>query len=221
MVLPCFAVVSTVLCCYVPVDRPDNWEGGALLVPMDPNSREYRDIKRLFRNTMASYIEKIERVQNEVLWKRFRDCRRRMEEHLPSAGEKKLFHGTSLTNPEVIYGGDAGFDLRHSDTGMWGKGSYFAVNASYSSGYSYQKRVLRQSNPLHQMFVAKVLTGACITLDPDDQLRFPPERTDQQEGGNVKIRRRHDSVQGTTGGSEVYIVYDNAQSYPAYLITYT
>ena len=143
-----------------------------------------------------------------------------MEEHLPSAGEKKLFHGTKQTDPKGIYSGDAGFDLRHSGTGMWGVGSYFAVNASYSSGYSYQKRVLGQSNPLRQMFVAKVLTGACIRLDPNRQLRFPPERTDQQEGG-VVIRRRYDSVQGTTGGSQVYIIYDNAQSYPAYLITYT
>ena len=188
---------------------------------MDPHSREYREIEGVFRNTMpSSHIEKIERVQNEFLWKRFRDCRRRMEEHLPSAGEKKLFHGPRQTNPEVIYGGDAGFDLRHSGTGMWGVGSYFAVNASYSKRYSYQKRVLGLSNPLHQMFVAKVLTGACIRLPVDHQLRFPPERTDQQEG-NVKIRRRYDSVQGTTGGSEVYIIYDNAQSYPAYLITYT
>ena len=217
----CAAVVATVLCCCAPVDRPDNWEGGALLVPMDPHSREYREIEGLFRSTMPSYhIEKIERVQNESLWKRFRDCKRRMEEHLPSAGEKKLFHGTKQTNPKDIYSGDAGFDIRHSGTGMWGVGSYFAVNASYSQGYSYQKRVLDQSNPLHQMFVAKVLTGACIRLDPDCQLRFPPERTDQQEG-SVVIRRRYDSVQGFTERSEVYIVYDNAQSYPAYLITYT
>ena len=217
----CGAVVATVLCYYVPVDRPDNWEGRDLLVLIDPHSREYREIEGLFRSTMpSSCIKKIERVQNVFLWRRFRDCRRRMEEHLPSAGEKKLFHGTRQTNPKDIYGGDAGFDLRHSGTGMWGVGSYFAVNASYSSGYSYQKRVLGQSNPLCQMLVAKVLTGACIRLPADHQLRFPPERTDQQEGG-VVIRRRYDSVQGTTGGSEVYIVYDNAQSYPAYLITYT
>ena len=188
-----------------------------MLVPMDPLGREYREIQALFRATMPqATILKIERVQNETLWRHYRDCRRRIKEHFPSAGEKKLFHGTRQTSPQLIYAGDIGFDVGHSRVGMWGRGSYFAVNASYSSGYSHRKRVLDQENC--QMLVARVLTGACIRLKPNSELRFPPGRTDAQ---GAVLRRRYDSVQGITGGSEVYIVYENEQSYPAYLITYT
>jgi hypothetical protein len=198
-------------------DRPYNWEGAEVLVPMDPLSREYREIQALFRATMPqATILKIERVQNETLWRHYRDCRRRIKDHFPSAGEKKLFHGTRQTSPQLIYAGDIGFDVGHSRVGMWGRGSYFAVNASYSSGYSHRKRVLDQENC--QMLVARVLTGACIRLKPNSELRFPPGRTDAQ---GAVLRRRYDSVQGITGGSEVYIVYENEQSYPAYLITYT
>ena len=39
--------------------------------------------------------------------------------------------------------------------------------------------------------------------------------------GDTSIKRRYDSVSGDTGGSKVYITYDNDKAYPAYLITYT
>jgi len=49
----------------------------------------------------------------------------------------ELFHGTSSTDPQMIYQGEDGFDMRFSRSGMWGQGIYFAVNASYSTNYSY------------------------------------------------------------------------------------
>ena len=63
-----------------------------------------------------------------------------------------LFHGTSSTNPAVIYNnqdGNAlplikiktfyiGFDMRYCSSGMWGIAIYFAVKASFSdSGYKF------------------------------------------------------------------------------------
>lgn len=37
------------------------------------------------------------------------------------------------------------------------------------------------------------------------------------EGEAVK---RYDSVNGTTGGSQIYMIYSNRKAYPEYLITY-
>jgi hypothetical protein len=48
-----------------------------------------------------------------------------------------LYHGTSQTAPDLIYGGREGFDMNFSPGGMWGIGNYFAVNASYSDNYSH------------------------------------------------------------------------------------
>ena len=165
-------------------------------------------------------IERIERVQNRVLWRRYCDCKERLERDLPSAGEKHLFHGTWQTDPEVIYSSDAGFDVGHSRGRMWGAGNYFAVNASYSHRYAHTKNVLGYSVPLSKMLVAKVLTGLAFVSPPRSELRFPPERADTgaREG---RVRRRYNSVQSTTGGSEVYITYSNEQAYPAYVIIYS
>jgi hypothetical protein len=51
----------------------------------------------------------------------------------------KLYHGSYLTAPKLIYDSHEGFDINFSKGGMWGRGIYFAVNASYScNGYSYK-----------------------------------------------------------------------------------
>ena len=52
----------------------------------------------------------------------------------------------------------------------------------------------------------------------DRSLRMPPQRT-AKSGGLIGIER-YDSVTGTTGGSKVYIIYDNHKAYPFYLVTY-
>ena len=52
-----------------------------------------------------------------------------------------VWHGTSGTDPvEVILKGDNGLTTNYSaDSGLWGRGIYFAVNANYSCpGYSFK-----------------------------------------------------------------------------------
>ena len=122
-------------------------------------------------------------------------------------GEKTLFHGSSSHKPEEIYKGDASFDMRYCNQGMWGRGSYFAVNASYSDRYAHVESNVRQ------ILVAHVLTGHSYYSQPDGSLTKPPFRPST-------VKRRYDSVHGDTGGSRVYITYDNEKAYPAYLISY-
>ena len=49
-----------------------------------------------------------------------------------------FWHGTSKTPPEKIYNGEEGFNQNFSNDGMWGRGLYFAENASYSDNYAYK-----------------------------------------------------------------------------------
>ena len=104
--------------------------------------------------------------------------------------------------------------MRFSNTGMWGKGNYFAVNASYSDSYAY--RVSSVALPCKQMLAAWVLTGNSYYSEPQRNLKYPPFLETSEDG----VKRRYDSVNGTAGG-KVYITYDNTLAYPAYLITYT
>ena len=123
-----------------------------------------------------------------------------------------LFHGTSFNDPEKIYKGDDGFNMKYSRDGMWGRGNYFAVNASYSnSGYAHQCSGGRQ-----QLLLAYVLTGHAYSCQSNRSLTQPPVRDIA-----ANVHRRYDSVSGDTGGSRVYITYENDRAYPAYLVTYT
>ena len=100
--------------------------------------------------------------------------------------------------------------MRHSADGMWGRGTYFASEASYShQGFVHYNSQRQQ----YQLFLAHVLTGDSITLPPSRNIKMPPPK----RGSNI----RYDSVNGVTNGCTVYILYKLDMAYPAYLITYT
>lgn len=81
-----------------------------------------------------------------------------------------MFHGTSKTDPALIYESDCGFDMRFSARGLWGLGNYFAVQAQYScANYAYD---LQDGHK--QIFAAKVLVGNSIKLNADQGIRMPP-----------------------------------------------
>lgn len=67
------------------------------------------------------------RVQNKWLWDQYYHERWKLEEkNNGRANELEYFHGTSETEPALIYNGEEGFDMRFSSAGYWGKGIYFA-----------------------------------------------------------------------------------------------
>jgi hypothetical protein len=37
-----------------------------------------------------------------------------------------MFHGTSGTDPSMIYKSEEGFNINYARDGMWGKANYFA-----------------------------------------------------------------------------------------------
>ena len=76
---------------------------------------------------------------------------------------KHLFHGTSSTDPSLIYKSESGLDMRFSNSGMYGKGIYFAEHSSYSDGYAFYKN---NAVGQKQMFLALVLVGDSVGLSP-------------------------------------------------------
>lgn len=92
-----------------------------------------------------------------------------------------------------------------------GTGAYFAEKASYSDdGFVHQTK-----NGERQLFLAMVLTGKSkdFGTNTETDLKRPPVLP---SGGGI-----YDSVKGGPhSGSLMYVVYDTAKSYPAYLITY-
>ena len=200
------------------VKKPDEWEedgSSSVLKAVRIGSAEYNKVLARMRETVPNVIiVKLERIQNEWLWDRFFQHRDRIKKKNQGVvGEKDLFHGTRSTDPNLIYNGEEGFDMRFSQAGMWGNGNYFAVNASYSVKYSHPV-----SGGLRQMFLARVIIGEAHDCPPNKTLRLPPEKSSKMS--SLFSVERYDSVTGITKGSRVYIIYDNLKAYPFYLITF-
>ena len=174
---------------------------------------EYKSISETFYSSMGNFrvrIFSIERVQNVDLWKDYVSRRNRLVERIGYSHEVTVtFHGTRAHNPEDIFKGQRGFDVLVSGEGAYGRGAYFARDASVSHDYAH-----KTSDGYYQMLVAKVLLG-----DAKDC------RHNRRDLSLVKRKRsgiveQYDSILGVLG-TPIYIVQRNDQSYPAYCITYT
>lgn len=201
---------------------PEEWEEMGNLTtrtfPLNPSTDEWRKVSQKFQQTLPlTIIIEITRIQNRWLWERYVFQRKRM--HLKNDGkinELELFHGTRSNDPKLIYENEDGFDMRYSNSGMWGQANYFAENASYSNSYSHTTL-----DGYREMFYAKVLTGDSFYCSPDSGLRKPPFKPTGSSGGSLQFgQAQYDTVTGTTHGSKVYMTYDNDKAYPAYLIKY-
>ncbi len=205
------------------IEYPKEWQPGqqttTQLYPVPSSSHEYVKVEQRFHLTMPGIaISQITRIQNVWLWEKYIHHKKML--HMKNAGkvnEKELFHGTRTNDPKNIYASEEGFDMRFSRQGMWGRANYFAENASYSHSYAHVAQDGRR-----EMFLVRVLTGDSRYCQSDHALQLPPVKQSAATAGKVQFDRpRYDTVSGKTGGSNVYMTYDNTKAYPAYLIHYT
>ena len=195
---------------------PPEWEPQSKdleIKEVKQGSPEWQKItKRIFETMPSLTIHCIERIQNKPLWERYFWKKTQFFDE-KNWNDIELFHGTRNTQPSEIYTG-SGFDMRFCDNGMWGRGSYFAVNASYSNSYRSTK-----GDGKFQFFFALATRGdfAKLSSQPNGSLRKPPVKASNDSG----IQVEYDSVEGYTGGSIIYIFYENDRVYPSYLITFS
>ena len=90
----------------------------------------------------------------------------------------------------------------------YGKGVYFARDASYSHDYSTP-----DANSQRHMYYAQVLTGEYTV--GDSSMKAPPAKNPQVDA-NVLFDSTVDSVSNPA----VFVVYQDTQCYPSYLISY-
>ena len=199
-------------------------------------TEEWEKVCKVLHKTLPfARVVRVDRIENQLLKQRYSSARQRM--HILNRGvinEKTLFHGTRETPPAKIYKSAQGFDFRLAREGVWGRGTYFAENASYSdSGYAHRTE---DGTGSKQLLLAKVLTGeACHMHRPNRELNLPPIRGQMHPrapststGTNTHhtlfhdhdIELRYDSIASELKGSRIYIIYDFDQAYPEYLITY-
>lgn len=117
--------------------------------------------------------------------------------------ERFLFHGTSKKDIDAIC--QQNFDWRicglHGT--VYGKGSYFARDASYSDNYC------GTDSHTKTMFLARVLVGE-FTVGSSDYVR-PPMKDSQNF---------YDSCVNNSSNPSIFVIFEKQQIYPEYLIEY-
>ncbi|XP_010163290.1 protein mono-ADP-ribosyltransferase PARP14, partial [Antrostomus carolinensis] len=197
------------------IELPKHWEDmqneRVKLVNLKPSSQEYLDVQNKFSKTCPSFvIEKIERIQNPFLWQTYQIKKNSLSTmNKNQNNEKLLFHGTAVSSLNTInYNGfNRGFAGKNAAS--IGKGTYFAVDASYSAQDTYSRP---DTNGKRYMYLARVLTGqycagsgGLITPPPKN----PADPTDM-----------YDSVVDNVKNPTMFVVFSDIQAYPEHLITF-
>uniref|UniRef100_A0A673XIT1 Poly [ADP-ribose] polymerase n=1 Tax=Salmo trutta TaxID=8032 RepID=A0A673XIT1_SALTR len=196
------------------VSLPAHWDDmkGSLLmlVPLTPASKEYKDVEKEFQKTLLNNtILAIERVQNDSLWKSYQIRKNLLEEkNKHTNNEKLLFHGTSSKSITQI--NNHGFNRSYAGThgAAIGNGTYFAVDSSYSAG-GYSKAVAQGNK---RMYLARVLVGDFTQGQAG--LIVPPAKA---SGKDADL---YDSVTDNTSKPTMFVIFNDVQAYPEFLITF-
>ncbi|KAI3375719.1 hypothetical protein L3Q82_004023 [Scortum barcoo] len=181
-------------------------------VSLQPSSAEYRTVKEAFQQTIYKTVIKIERLQNIHLRRAYEVQKKHLSDKNRwegGAGEKLLYHGTTQDNCDSIM--KTGFNRRFAgqNATSYGRGTYFAVKASYSAHPTYSRPAADGSQ---LMFVARVLTG--IYTQGQSDMKVPPPRNHHQP------HDRYDSLVDRMHKPSMYVVFHDSQAYPDYLITF-
>ena len=123
--------------------------------------------------------------------------------------ERQLFHGTNPEIVEAICKQNFDWRLHGKNATVYGEGSYFALNSSYSD--SYAKEDTKGSK---FMFVAKVLVGSYTK--GKSSYRRPPSKEPSNPASDL-----YDSCVDDRSSPTIFVVFDTDQFYPEYIIEYT
>ncbi|XP_069618955.1 protein mono-ADP-ribosyltransferase PARP12-like isoform X3 [Ranitomeya imitator] len=194
---------------------PKSWdpeampEIGCKKVLVSNTSSEFSEIVSSFFKTVSGHeVKRMWRLQNPTLWQVFQWQKEQMKKVNPGRDVKEIrsFHGTERTHIETIC--SQNFDWRICGTHgtVYGQGSYFARDASYSHNYSTPT-----SSGTRAMFVARVLVGDYVTGNP--QMKRPPLRPGSSS-------QYYDSCVDNIFSPSIFVVFEKHQIYPEYLLEY-
>ncbi|KTF89145.1 hypothetical protein cypCar_00005074 [Cyprinus carpio] len=196
-------------------DIPQHWDAMAhdelcRKFNLQPTSTEYQDVIGLFKTTCPNNnVLKIERFQNPGMWKNYQNNKRVMEKkNGHQNNEKRLFHGTSELTISHIE--KTGFNRSYAgkNATAYGKGTYFALNASYSSSNTYS---VPNAQGHKHMYLCRVLTGDFTT--GNSAMFVPPAKNANCDP--------YDTVVDNPNAPTIFVVFRDDNAYPEYLITFT
>ncbi|XP_028919137.1 protein mono-ADP-ribosyltransferase PARP14 isoform X1 [Ornithorhynchus anatinus] len=196
----------------LPKEWEDMKEQEVKVVPLRQGSREYQNVQARFCQTCSKFrIITIDRIQNLYLWQSYQVKKQSMDTKKDGASnERQLFHGTAPNTIDHI--NKMGFNRSYAGlhAALLGNGTYFAVNANYSANDTYSKPNIQG---IKFMYLARVLTGEfCVGWQG---LITPPAKNTQDPTD------LYDTVTDQLTAPSMFIVFNDTQAYPEYLIKFT
>ncbi|XP_053718390.1 protein mono-ADP-ribosyltransferase PARP10 isoform X1 [Synchiropus splendidus] len=195
-------------------EEQDQMLGPPKLVRLPCDSEEYKSVVERFLQTSSReiHVVQVAKFQNNLL-----HCQYKLKKAsvLLQAGQDKvertLYHGTSesAVNEILFHGFNRSYSGKNG--AAYGNGVYFAVNSSLSLKNTYSSPNLRGHKFI---IVAKVLTGA-FTLGALDMRTAPLKKT----SGASDTPIRYDSVTDNLLTPTLFVIFNDTQAYPEYLIT--
>ncbi|XP_016281667.2 protein mono-ADP-ribosyltransferase PARP12-like isoform X1 [Monodelphis domestica] len=193
---------------------PPSWDKSAVpdvgykLVMLNETSKEFNDVKSQFEKTMTGFvIQRIQRIQNLALWQVFQWQKEQMKKVNggKDVDERHLFHGTKYIHLNDICSHNFDWRICGTHATVYGKGSYFARDASYSHNYSESETNVKI------MFLARVLVG--VFTQGDSKYVRPPMRQGTQN-------TFYDSCVNNRLDPTIFVIFEKHQIYPEYVIEY-
>ncbi|KAM3916450.1 protein mono-ADP-ribosyltransferase PARP15-like [Leptodactylus fuscus] len=180
---------------------------------LQETSQEYKDVKDKFFKTVSksSYkVTEIKRIQNVPLWQSFTINKQTVNRKNPGLKNiKHLYHGTSAE--AIININRDGFNRVYCGKNgtAYGNGTYFALEAEYSSSETYSPCDVNGKKYIYQ---AAVITG-----------RYCAGKSSYKEAPHIDgdpNKGRYDSVVNNVGNPTIFVVFHDDVAYPEYLITF-
>ncbi|XP_043550088.1 protein mono-ADP-ribosyltransferase PARP14 isoform X4 [Chiloscyllium plagiosum] len=199
-------------------ELPPNWSymknQEVLIVLLQSGTQEYREVVKTFMKSCGKTIVdivKIERVQNRKLWQSYSVRKQNAERKYPGMTiEQILYHGTTKEIAQRVNktGFNRSFCGRNAT--YFGKGTYFALDASYSCDNKYSNPDCDGCKCIYQ---ARVITGKLCKGEPN---MLEPKPVDPQ----IDSADLCDCAVNDENSPSIFVIFCDDGAYPEYLITF-
>ncbi|XP_040190276.1 protein mono-ADP-ribosyltransferase PARP10 [Rana temporaria] len=184
------------------------------MIDVPDTSEEYQCVVQPFLNTLQDLklfidVLQVHKVHNPLLYNQYQLKKLRMVTDPNKPAERVLYHGTNETSAKEICHSGFNRSFCGKNATLYGQGVYFAVESEISTRDHYSPP---NKEGKKFVFVARVLTGE-YTMGKEN-MRTPPI---MENSGSVP--RRYDSLVSNMKNPSIFVIFNDTQAYPEYLIT--
>ncbi|KAM8933536.1 protein mono-ADP-ribosyltransferase PARP15-like [Pelodytes ibericus] len=196
------------------IDTPAKWGYMGMenykSVELHKDSDEFKNVENDFRKCEKNAeVTKIERIQNMWLWQGYALNKYNVDQMYPEQeNERRLYHGTAYQTTEKInrHGFNRSFIGKNGT--VYGKGTYFAANASYTCIERFSPK---DGNGEKRVYQVAVITGKYV-LGKSEYVE-PPAINDNSGA-------LYTTTVNNVSNPTIFVVYNDYGAYPEYLITF-